>query len=54
MSKMNGIKSFAIDRAYDYIEHNPEQNAVKLLDMVDWFAGDGEKQGNLAFFLIIT
>ncbi len=42
MSKMNGIKSFAIDRAYDYIEHNPEQNAVKLLDMVDWFAGDGE------------
>ena len=34
MSKMNGIKSFAIDRAYDYIEHNPEQNAVKPLDMV--------------------
>ena len=43
MSKMNGIKSFAIDRAYDYIEHNPEQNAVKLLDMVDWFAGDGKQ-----------
>ena len=42
MSKMNGIKSFEIDRAYDYIEHNPEQNAVKLLDMVDWFAGDGD------------
>ncbi len=42
MKKMNGIKAFALDRAYDYMEHNPEQNAIKLLDMIDRFAGNGE------------
>ena len=38
---MNGIKKFALDKAYDYIEHNPEENVMKLMDMVDKFAGDG-------------
>ena len=41
MAMMDGIKKFALDRAYDYIEHDPEQNVLKLMDMVDKFAGDG-------------
>ncbi len=41
MAKMNSIKKFALDKAYDYIEHNPEENVMKLMDMVDRFAGDG-------------
>ena len=33
MAMMDGIKKFAMDRAYDYIEHDPEQNVLKLMDM---------------------
>ncbi len=41
MAMMDGIKKFALDRAYDYIEHDPEKNVMKLMEMVDKFAGDG-------------
>ncbi len=36
------LKKFAFDRAYNYIEHNPEENAIKILDMIDKFVGNGE------------
>lgn len=38
----NNLKKFGIKKAYDYIEKNPEQNLIKLMDWVDNFAGEGE------------
>ena len=38
----NHLKKIGLEKAYDYIEKNPEQNIPKLMEWVDRFAGNGE------------
>ena len=38
----NHLKKIWLEKAYDYIEKNPEQNIPKLMEWVDRFAGNGE------------
>ena len=41
MAMTNVMKKAAIKTAYSYLEKNPEENMLKLMDWVDRFAGDG-------------
>ena len=40
MAIKTGIQNFAINRALDYLEGNPEENIPKLMAMVDRFSPD--------------
>ena len=41
MGIANELKKTTLKTAFHYLEKNPEKNAMKLLDLVDKFAGDG-------------
>ena len=41
MGIIQSVKLSAMRTAYNYIEKEPEKNALKLMDWVDRFAGDG-------------
>ncbi len=41
MNAQNKMVRLGLKKAFDYIEKNPEENFVKLLDWVDRLAGDG-------------
>lgn len=41
MSIANELKRTTLKTAFHYLEKDPEKNAVKLMDLVDKFAGSG-------------
>ena len=41
MGIANELKKTTLKTAFHYLEKNPEKNAMKILDLVDKFAGDG-------------
>ena len=41
MGIANELKKITLKTAFHYLEKNPEKNAMKLLDLVDKFAGNG-------------
>lgn len=41
MGIANELKKTTLKTAFNYLEKNPEKNAMKLMDLVDKFAGDG-------------
>ena len=42
MNFTNDLKRTTLKTAFHYLEKNPEKNAMKLMDLVDRFAGTGE------------
>lgn len=40
MNTSNKVVRYGLKKAFDYIEKNPEQNMVKIMDWVDHLAGD--------------
>ena len=40
MNRSSKLVQFGLKKAFGYIEKDPEKNLVKLLDIVDQFAGD--------------
>ena len=42
------MQAFAINKALDYIEGNPDENLPKLMELVDKFSPDGWYEGQRA------
>lgn len=40
---VNSLKKLGIEKVYEYIEKNPEDNLMKIMDWIDKLAGEGEE-----------
>ena len=40
---VNSLKKLGIEKIYEYIEKNPEDNLLKIMDWIDKLAGEGEE-----------
>ena len=40
---VNSLKKLGIEKVYEYIEKNPEDNLMKIMDRIDKLAGEGEE-----------
>lgn len=40
---INSLKKLGIEKVYEYIEKNPEDNLLKIMDWIDKLAGEGEE-----------